>query len=290
MITFPQNFPSPRLSRLAGPHVPQSELSFSGLAQAGDEGHLIVHDTKAEGARLSLLPENGNALEEVEVDWSRTSRAQDLEAVSEMDGRPGQFMAVEGSRYNGRTPHLFLFNYADGKAESLEQFDLPQLPYEIEGMVTHQRPDGDVTVVLGGRGDGENGPGALHWGVYDVDGHQMNWSEEGVRGVSVRLPEELGQGARPISDLLLTSEGDLWAAGCTDNGDTGPFESLIYRIGRLDVNAANPVTLTLDHAVRVPGEKVEGLSTASPDSPRVVIGSDNESLGGSIRTLPTEIG
>ncbi len=206
MITFPQNFPNARVARSAGPYLPQSELFFSGLARAGDEGHLIVHDTKAEGSRLSPLPENGNTLEEIEVDWSRTSRAEDLEAVSELDGRPGQFMAVEGSRYNGRTPHLFLFNYADGKAESLEQFDLSQIPHEIEGMVTQQRP-----------------------------------------------------GGRPISDLLLSSQGALWAAGCTDNGDTGPFESLIYRIGRLDVSAANPVTSTLDHAARVPGEKVEEL-------------------------------
>lgn len=288
MITFPQNFPNARRSFATGPNLPQSELSYSGLAQAGSDGHLVVHDSKGDGRRLSLLPQNSNQLEEVSVDWSRTSQPEDLEAVAPLDGSPGTFMAVEGSRYNGRTPHLFLFNYADGKAETLEQFDLPQLPYEIEGMVTQQRADGDLTVVLGGRGDSEGSPGSLHWGVYDVDEQQMNWSQDGISGMPVPLPEDLGAGARPISDLLLTEEGELWASGCTDQGDTGPFESLIYRVGQLDADASNPITLTLDHATRIPGEKVEGLSTAS--SHRVVIGTDNESFGGSIRTLSTKIG
>ena len=287
VITFPQNYPS---QRSAGPNLPQSALSYSGLTRAGHEGHLVVHDHKAEGPRLSLVPDNGNSLEEVEIDWSRTDRPEDLEAVSDLDGQSGQYMAVEGSRYNGRTPHLFLFNYADGKADTLEQFDLPPLPYEIEGMVTKRQDDGDIMVVLGGRGDGENSPGLLHWGTYDTDERRMTWDEKGLAGVPVSMPEDLGPGGRPISDLFLNSNGDLWAAGCTDNGDEGPFESLIYRVGRLDSNAANPVTLTVDQPVRVPGEKIEGLSTAGLHSHQFVIGTDNESFGGSLRTLSAQAG
>lgn len=283
MVVFPHNFPQARWSGLERPSVGSS---ISGLTSTSEGGHLLVHDSKAPGeTRLSSVNGNSGAVEQVQVDWSRTDEPEDLEAVAYVDGRSGNYLAVEGSQYNGRTPHLFLFNYADGKGESLQRFDLPKLPYEIEGMVTRQRSDGDVLVMLGGRGDEIHAEGRLHWGVYDPQARTMEWPEEGVRGVDVRMPEHLGASERPIADLHLDARGDLWASGCVDEGDKGPFESLIYRVGQLDAEASNPVTLTLDRSTRVPGEKVEALSVNASDPERFLIGTDNESYGGTLQSL-----
>lgn len=285
MVIFRQNFPlqsdAPWCVRR-----PENEQSYSGLTNAGPDEHLLVHDTKCpEEVRVSSFNGNSGTVERVEIDWSQTSQPQDLEAVSYVDGQKGQFMAVEGSRYRGRTPHLFLFDYASGKGESLQRFDLPKLPYEIEGMVTRRRDDGDVLVMLGGRGDEETGEGRLHWALYCPERHSLEWSRQGREGIPVTMPEHIAGHERPIADLHLTSDGELWAAGCVDNGNYGPFESIVYRVGRLDANAAVPVTLTEDRPIRVRGDKIEALDSQGDDSRRLLLGSDNEACGGSLQTL-----
>lgn len=285
MVVYPHNFPRQSQSPWCV-NRPQVNDSYSGLASAGNGEHLAVHDTKCPREnRVSRFRDDDGSVENVDIDWSRTAVPEDLEAVANLDGQPGQFLAVEGSRYNGRTPHLFLFDYADGKGESLKRFDLPRLPYEIEGMVSKRREDGNVLVVLGGRGDEETAEGRLHWAVYHPDQRSLEWSPEGQKGVPVTMPEHIAGHERPISDLHLSEQGELWAAGCVDNGNYGPFESLIYRVGRLDANGSHPVTLTEDLPVRVRGDKIEALDSNDGNSRRLLLGSDNEYYGGSLQTL-----
>ena len=265
---------------------PKANDSYSGLASADGAEYLLVHDTKCPNEnRVSSFNATTGAVKNVDIDWSPTSVPQDLEAVANVDGQQGQFLAVEGSRHNGRTPHIFLFDYADGKGESLKRFDLPKLPYEIEGMVTKQKADGDVLVVLGGRGDEESSQGRVHWGTYHPNQGSMEWPEAGRTGVAISMPEHIGGNERPIADLHLGSDGEIWAAGCVDNGNYGPFESLIYRVGKLDANASNPVTLTQDLPIHVRGEKVEALDSNGFEGGRLLLGSDNEYYGGSLQSL-----
>lgn len=285
MTVFPHNFPRVSGSALKLVQRPTVSATYSGLTTASDREHLAVHDTKDPNeSKLSSFDWETGQTQPVTVDWSRTEQPEDLEAVAYVDGQPGQFMAVEGSRYNGRTPHLFLFDYADGNGTALKRFDLPQLPYEIEGMVTRQREDGDVLVVLGGRGDEKTREGRLHWGLYDPQQQEMEWSEQGCTGVPVSLPTRLGDEERPISELHLDRHDQLWGAGCMDNGNEGPFESLIYRVGHLNANAANPVTVTVDQPVRVRGQKVEAMDARAEDG-RFLLGTDDESYGGTLQFL-----
>ena len=285
MVVFPHNFPS---SGTWGVSRPRVDDSYSGLTRAGEGEHLLVHDTKCPNEnRVSNFNANSGQVENVQIDWKRTAQPEDLEAVAYVDGQQGQYLAAEGSQYNGRTPHLFLFNYADGEGESLKRFDLPKLPYEIEGMVTKQRADGDVLVVLGGRGDEVSAEGRLHWGLYDPEAQSLEWSPAGTAGVPVTMPEHLAPNERPIADLHLDASGELWAAGCVDNGNEGPFESLVYRVGKLDPDSRNPIHLTLDLPIHVRGDKVEALDSNAADSNRLLLGTDNESFGGSLQSLLT---
>lgn len=265
---------------------PYPRQNYSGLAQAGSTQHLVVHDSKCPGeVRVSAYNAIEGQVEVVDMDWRLTGQPEDLEAVAGIDGSQDQYLAVEGSRYQGRTPQLFLFDYADGNGRSLKRFDLPRLPYEIEGMVTSRRSDGDVLVVLGGRGGEASGQGRLHWGVYDPEEQELEWSPDGRAGLAIALPERLGPNERPISDLHLNQHGELWAAGCVDNGDHGPFESMVYRLGKLDTEARAPVTLTIDQPIRIRGEKVEALASNQPNGQRLLIGTDNEACGGTLQSL-----
>jgi hypothetical protein len=247
----------------------------------------MVHDSKEpDGLKVSSFNTNSLQTEQVEVDWSRTGAPRDLEAVANLEGRKGEFLAVEGSRYGGVKPHMFLFEYGDGQGQALQRYDLPELPYEVEGMVTQRKPDGDLLVVLGGRGDkNSGGEGHLHWGTYHPEDQSLTWSKEGVEGVPVQMPENLGPNQRAISDLNLTPNGELWAAGCVDNGNEGPFESLIYRVGHLDSSRSNPITLTLDHAFSIPGQKVEALDSSGGRADSFLAGTDNENFGGALQSL-----
>jgi hypothetical protein len=260
--------------------------SISGLAQSNDSGYLAVHDTKVEqpGARLSRYEPTTGELESVDVDWSATGLANDLEGITRMDGSLERYMAVEGSKWEGRVPKLFTLSYKNGKAVAETQHPLPELPHEIEGVATKSIDNRKLLVLVGGRGEDIDDPGRLHWAIYDQDADDLSWSEDGLKGVPVTLPHELGPGQRTISDLQLTPNGDLWGSAARDEGDEGPFESMIYRIGSLNGNSANPVTLSLDHPHHVEGNKVEALAMHGRRNDTLFFGCDNETFGGSLNS------
>lgn len=256
--------------------------SISGLAQSNDSGYLAVHDTKVgqPGARLSRYEPTTGELESVEVDWSATGLANDLEGITQIDGRQGDYLAVEGSKWNGHIPKLYTLSYKDGGVVSKSRHSLPDLPHEIEGVATKAIDNEKLLVLLGGRGEDIDDPGRLHWAIYDQKADDLSWSEKGLQGVPVTLPHELGAGQRTISDLQLTPDGDLWGSAARDEGDEGPFESMIYRIGSLSGNSANPVTLSIDQPHYVEGNKVEALTMNEQRENSLFFGCDNETYGG----------
>ena len=129
-------------------HRPQYQ-SISGLARSNDSAYLAVHDIKVgqEGARLSRYEPDSGEMEAVEVDWSVTGPADDLEGITQIDGSDDHYLAVEGSRWGGRTPQLFTMSYRDGKAVAEKKHDLPELPHEVEGVATKKLEDGNLLVL-----------------------------------------------------------------------------------------------------------------------------------------------
>ncbi len=266
-------------------HPPQYQ-SISGLARSNDSAYLAVHDVKVgqEGARISRYDPSTGDMEAVDVDWSATGLANDLEGITQVDGSQERYMAVEGSRWNGRTPQLFTMSYRDGKAVAEKKHALPELPHEVEGVATKKMQDGNLLVLLGGRGEDIDDPGRLHWAIYDQKSEELSWSKEGLEGTPVVPPQELGPGQRTLSDIQLTPSGDLWGSAARDEGDEGPFESLIYKIGSLNGNAANPVTLNLGEAHYVGGSKVEALTMHGERENSLFFGCDNETYGGTFNS------
>ena len=107
-------------------------------------------------------------------------------------------------------------------------------------------------------------------------------SKKGLEGIPVNLPEGLGPGQRTLSDIETTPNGDLWASAARDEGDEGPFESMIYRVGSLTGDINNPVTLNLGEPHYVEGVKVEALTMNGERDHALFYGCDNETYGGSL--------
>ncbi len=104
--------------------------------------------------------------------------------------------------------------------------------------------------------------------------------------------DPVGSGARPISALTVDEDGLLYSASCHDSGDdNGPFRSVVWRIGRMTVDAEGNPVVDLGEPVRLAtldGLKVESLAIRESEEQgrQLFIGTDDENHGGVIRLLP----
>lgn len=254
----------------------------SGIAHVKEEQYLLVHDTKnrdPEGPRFSTYDELTGEVRVLPVDWNGREVSNDLEAIVKID--QNHYLAAEGARYGTHKPQLFFLEKTDDAIKVLNASPLPDsLPYDIEGLALHSVDQGEFQVLLGGRG-GKGHNGRLHWASLNSDNGTLDWnSAAGLNGIEVESPVELGDSQRPIADLHLGPNGNLWAVATTDPGDDGPFDSLLYRLGELSNDSDSPVKLTRDKAVVLDDLKIEALASSGQVGAQFLVGADNENIGG----------
>ncbi|MEV8531445.1 hypothetical protein [Streptomyces sp. NPDC051211] len=87
----------------------------------------------------------------------------------------------------------------------------------------------------------------------------------------------------------MTGSGRIIVSSAADAGDDGPFDSAVSDAGRVTVSAAGRVRVTLAAAPTAlgtfPGYKAEAVECL-PGSADALLGTDDENLGGYVRTLP----
>ncbi len=257
---------------------------ISGMARHA-RGAVAVTDAKGESekARLGLVDGNTGSFEALSTDWSKTGRARDLEAITPAPTE-GNYLAVEGSAWNGAPSHMFELKVGETGATAEQKWELPALSQEVEGMVQKPLDDHRSLVILGGRGGPEGEPGRLFWGVLDKNTNELSFSEAGKEGLEVVAPRLSQPGQRDISDLELRPDGSLWASAAVDNGDQGPFEAKIYQVGSLTGREDIPVLLGGGDSNSSSSiySKVEGFASWGEG---LLTGSDNEGLGGQVGFL-----
>ena len=81
---------------------------ISGLARFSRTRAVGVRDAKLESAdkRLMLIHNASGEVEDLNVDWSKTGRPRDLEAITPGKGR-NSYLAVEGSSFGEHKARLF---------------------------------------------------------------------------------------------------------------------------------------------------------------------------------------
>ena len=94
--------------------------------------------------------------------------------------------------------------------------------------------------------------------------------------------------------MYIDPAGTLWAVASTDEGDNGPFRSVIYRVGQVTTGVTPPVNLapSLVPDWIVDGLKVEALAAPAAAVPASVlsVGTDDENYGGVWRPLFRPVG
>lgn len=273
----------PRDSYAPGAPILDKDLpDLSGFANYSKGKLLAVRDSKLESkdARILSMDKKDGKLSPLDMDWSRTGVARDLEAITDVEGKTGAFLAVEGSSFGEHKARLFEMSIQGDAGRAEKGHVLPQFGQEIEGIVALKgSKEGHQTVLLAGRG-GDGQKGRIYWG--DLSEQGLSFSEEGMKGQAVEAPL-VGEGQRDLSELSLDDKGNLWGIATVDNGNNAPFESALYRVGSLGGSSSAPFSLKMGDSYKLKHIKAEAL--AMQGSKAVFVGADNESLGGSFESI-----
>lgn len=286
----PQN---PVLSPLPG---------VSGMARVSEGNYLIVQDAliyEPDLPRIGLIKVTDDTFSyaRVEVrDWLHAQGpSNDLEGVCQLPGAPNDFLLAESGYWQSQYGRIFHIEVQNGVATVKRVLQLPliadnseqQVGDNFEGIACGATNGGDVIVMIGERGGTMRYPrGILRWGTYSPQAGSLQWG--GQTGIPITPPPVWPEtGMRSISDLYLDTSGVLWGAAAIDEGDVGPFRSLVYVVGCYTGNTAAPVAVVANSPVWIlDGIKVEGLS-AGKGNGGLSVGAEDEVLGGAWRLLPS---
>jgi hypothetical protein len=264
-------------------------VSGLGCLPGGD--FLAVTDAKndAKGALPPLMRvhpgEKGYTWEPVAVPWPDPDGApNDLESVAAVPGTDS-FLLVESSYRESRFGRILRVS-GDGRLLGFTSLIEPVT--NIEG--TAVAKVGERLVFLDAERGEDQTDTRLRWFVLGLEPLTLGQP----RSTDLRLPEPSGPHHRHISALEVDGQGRIFAASTLDPGDTGPFRSIVWEIGRVEESAGRPAVTLLPQPRRlatIDGFKVEALAACpgadgADGKERLFIGTDDEDYGGAIRPLP----
>ncbi|MFJ9428438.1 hypothetical protein ACIRQY_02140 [Streptomyces sp. NPDC101490] len=243
---------------------------------------LVVHDNKRGGEkRVSAVRWTGEGPRADVLTWEGPLPV-DLESLSAVPGRAGEYAALESSG------HGYHFAVADGTARVLREFTVPGVVsgdnYEGFALVGLR---GGLTAVWAHRGQDQD-PAVVR--AARLDWPTLAFGPADSAPLRVPYPVE---GVRHVSDLAVSGTGRITVTSASDAGDDGPFDSAVYDAGTVRPApplrpGAGPVLelrTTPRELARYPGHKIEALGC--PQGPGAgVLGTDDENQGGSVRTEP----
>ncbi|MCA9731669.1 hypothetical protein KC799_06050 [candidate division KSB1 bacterium] len=294
------------------PNQPAAINGFSGMANIDSTRFLAVHDEKnyQNGPRVSVIitkKDSNITVLPVEIkDWRHAEgRSSDLEAVCSIPGRTGEFLLVESGHWDGKFGRMFHIKLNLSKqpyqATVLGVFELPEFDAkgpgdvegdEIEGAECVALNGDSVLVLLGERGGSSVYPtGLLRWVVADLGSDSLLWTEAGKKGKTVEAPGVWQNPSknRDIAALHLDTNNILWASATEDPGDSGPFNTVLYRIGTVTADITNPIQLDSQFTVArsISGFKTEALAgpTTKVKGSTFSIGTEDEIYGGVWRPI-----
>ncbi|WP_242573455.1 hypothetical protein [Streptomyces sp. NP-1717] len=261
-----------------------SGLAYEGpAAERAGVNALVVHDNKRSGQqRLSRITHGEDSSEITPITWDGAEPV-DLEAVEAVPDMPGEYLALTSRgivyrlKVTGATATVVDYSPlpAIGEGDDFESF-----------AVVAQR--GRLAVLWADRGAGTARPATLYAAPLTF----ASWGQPlfgAVTSKTYRAAYPADDGTRHISDISVTGSGRIIVGSATDAGDDGPFDSAVSDAGRVSVSVAGRVRVTLAASPAVlgkyPGYKVEAVECL-PGSADAVLGTDDENLGGHVRTVP----
>ncbi|MEU4106463.1 hypothetical protein AB0F16_38920 [Streptomyces tanashiensis] len=261
-----------------------SGLAYEGHTEDGDGVNaLVVHDNKKSGQpRLSRITYTESSTVIAPLAWDGAEPV-DLEAVEPIPGMPGEYLAVTGRGI------LYRVKVVDTTATVVDYTPLPAIAEgdDFESFALVAR-GGMFAALWADRGAGAGRPATLYAAPLSF----AAWGQPLFGAVSQRTYRSSSptvDGTRHISDITVTDSGRIVVGSAGDAGDDGPFDSAVSDAGRVTLSAAGRVRITLAESPTVlgtfPGYKVEAVECL-PGSADALLGTDDENLGGYVRTVP----
>ncbi|WP_407560086.1 hypothetical protein [Streptomyces sp. 184] len=259
-----------------------SGAAYEGGTAAGAD-LLVVHDNKRSGQRrLSRITHGEGSDVVAPITWDGPEPV-DLEAIEAVPGLPGEYLALAARGI------VYRLKVAGTTATVTDYSPLPAIgegdDYESFAIVAQ---NGQLAATWADRGAGADRSATLYaaaltfapWG-------QPQWGTVTRRAYLAPYPTD--DGTRHISDITVTDSGRILASSAADAGDDGPFDSAVSDAGRVTVAANGRVRVTLAASPNVlgkfPGYKIEAVECL-PGSADAFLGTDDENLGGYVRTMP----
>ncbi len=269
----------------------------SGLAWLEGDSFVAVHDFKypaqIDQPRLSILQlpnsSQGVVWTPLAPEWpSSQSPSSDLESVSRIPGTQA-ILLVESGGTKSETGHafdrIFLCDLAGRHAKIVDSVRWPVLVLNVEGTAVARVGD-RLLFIFAERAEGKPST-------------RLQWSELAISPLSfgpfsseeLSLPEPQGNHARQVSAIEVDSTGLLYVASAIDPGDDGPFESIVWRVGRVELGEDKQLRVRLQpepqRIATLNGLKVEGIATREMPGTQAqfFVGTDDENYGGTLRQI-----
>jgi hypothetical protein len=279
-------------SRLLGTNAPD----LSGLAWVKGDLFIGVHDTKNKGEKSDLsqprvsllqLPTGKNPLtwQVLAVDWPKPwGLSNDLESITSIAETNLFLLAESGEKKPFQ--RLFLLSYNQQKVKIIEQINWPTAVENVEAIAISKQGDGYL-FIYAERADSQASTD-IRW--TNITFNPLKFGE--FQSITFRSPFGSGENIRPISDLAVDNQGNIYISSAYDPDSAGAFRSAVYCIGNItDENtlfiASNPQKIG-----EIDGAKVEAVTTRKSPQGKIEVffGTDDENYGGFMRSLVLDTG
>lgn len=280
----------------------------SGMAQVDPTTYLAVYDLKIfqDGPRMGLIRTYPDRIEVDAIDLrdkeGELVKTSDLEAIAKIPDVNNEYLMIESGNWQGNGGNIYhvKLNVEKLSATLIGKAQLPMLAKNDRGVYGDQneglaclKKEGDnIHLLMAERGGSAAYPnGKIKWGTYNTADQSLYFTSEGQEGIEVNAPGEWPDAKtnRDITDLRIDKQGRVWAAASQDQGDAGPFVSIIYELGKLTGGTSRPIKVhsQLEVWESVPGFKIEALSGASLVAPgsKISFGTEDEFYGGVWRAI-----
>ncbi len=276
--------PQPILSHPWRPVRGGITFGISGMALLSQHhdsnSFLIVHDNKQDNqGRLAIITiQDEKPPQYSPVSWPKSTPLPiDLESITTI---PGTSEPIFMAATSAGMIYQFRWDASHQTISILKVFELPNIPRKsnFEGFAV-QELNNQLLAVWAHRGQYDD-PAILYWGRFDPKTNRITQ----VNSTQFQVPFPISS-TRHISDLKVDSAGVLFISSATDNGDDGPFESVVYIAGALGTQGQR-ITFTPNSQL-VPlyhfqYHKIEALELVPGQNGGVIVGSDDENMGGSV--------
>lgn len=279
----------------------------SGMAQYDDQSYLVVYDVKVhkDDVRMGFIRITDEALQvaPIKIDnWDEEGRSSDLESISKIPNRKHEFLVAESGNWQGKFGRIFHIKVDTAaltgqvlgsiKLPLLNRNDFDLVGDQYEAIACLASNNNQLTLLLGERGGSKVYPnGIIRWGTLDLTTYELTFSEAGLEGIFVEAPGNWidERKKRNMTDFYIDENGQIWTVGSEDQGDAGPFYSVIYKLGEIDatnVNRPFSVNEKFDTWKEVVGFKIEALSGPSKNIDCTLsFGTEDEMYGGVWRAI-----